>query len=258
VTDALIERRFASENSVEMANPLSELQTHLRPSLKTPLLQVVAKNLARGASKLRLFEVGPVYAKKDGTTAEPLRLSLAISGIGEDATWYQPERASDYYDLSGVLDFLAKNLNINDKDILEAGQIVVAELKIHGIKIPVFYAEIVLDDWLGRAPQPERYKPVPAFPPIRRDVAIVLPKSVPAAQVETTIRAAKAPNLESIQLFDLFRDPKGEKIAADQKSLAYALTYRASDKTLTEKEVNEAHELVRKKLVADLACTFRE
>ena len=92
---------------------------------------------------------------------------------------------------------------------------------------------------------------MPAFPPVRRDLAIVLPKAVPQAKVEETIRAAKAPNLESVRLFDLFRDPKGEKIPADQKSLAYALTYRAPDKTLTEKEVNDAHDLVRKKLVAD-------
>ena len=76
--------------------------------------------------------------------------------------------------------------------------------------------------------------------------------------MEETIRAAKAPNLESVHLFDLFRDPKGEKIPADQKSLAYALTYRNPTKTLTEKEVNDAHTLVRQKLTTDLACTFRE
>jgi phenylalanyl-tRNA synthetase beta chain len=93
---------------------------------------------------------------------------------------------------------------------------------------------------------------------VRRDLAVVLPRSVPQAKVEEVIRAAKAPNLESVRLFDLFLDPKGEKIAADRKSLAYALTYRAADRTLTEREVNEAHELVRKKLVADLACAFRE
>ena len=259
VTDALIERRFASaETAVEMANPLSELQTHLRTSLKTPLLQVAAKNLARGVAQLRLFEAGPVYEKKGGSTEEPLRLGLLISGLAQDAAWYQPERQSEFSDLSGIVEFLQKNVGINDKDLLEIGQIKADEAKIHGIKVPVFYAEIALNDWLSRTPQPERYKPVPAFPPSRRDVAIVLAKSVPAATVEATIRAAKAPNLESVQLFDIFRDPKGEKIAADQKSLAYALTYRSSDKTLTEKEVNAAHEVIRKKLVADLACTFRE
>jgi phenylalanyl-tRNA synthetase beta chain len=117
---------------------------------------------------------------------------------------------------------------------------------------------VSLDAWLDRTPQPERYQPVPAFPSIRRDLAVVLPKSVSQAKLEAVIHSAKAPNLESVRLFDLFRDPKGEKIGADQKSLAYALTYRAPDKTLTEKEVNDAHDLIRKKLVAELACTFRE
>jgi len=263
VTDALIERRFATggphdASVLEMANPLSELQTHLRPALKTSLLQVAAKNLARGVAQLRLFEVGRVYERRDQSTHEPLRLGLLIAGLGQDAAWYQGERGSDYFDLSGVVAFLLKNIDINDKDILESIQIDASELKIHGIKVPVYYAEIALDSWLSRTLQPERYQPVPAFPPIRRDLAIVLAKSVPQAQVEETIRAAKAPNLESVRLFDLFRDPKGEKIPADQKSLAYALTYRASGKTLTEKEVNDAHALVRQKLVATLACTFRE
>jgi len=259
VTDALIERRFATaDTALEMDNPLSELQTHLRPALKTSLLQVAAKNLARGVAQLRLFEVGRVYEKRDQSTHEPLRLGLLVAGLAQDAAWYQGERSADYFDLNGTTAILLKNANINDKDILELGQIATPELKIHGIKVPVFYAEIALDAWLSRTPQPERYQAVPAFPPIRRDLAVVLPKTVPQAEVEETIRQAKAPNLESVRLFDLFLDPKAEKIPADQKSLAYALTYRASDRTLTEREVNDAHDLVRQKLASDLACTFRE
>jgi phenylalanyl-tRNA synthetase beta chain len=259
VTDALIERRFATaDTALEMANPLSELQTHLRPALKTSLLQVAAKNLARGVAQLRLFEVGRVYEKRDQSTHEPLRLGLLVAGLAQDAAWYQGERSADYFDLGASIDLLLKNARINVTDILESGQIAASELKIHSIKTPVFYAEIALDAWLSRTPQPERYQPVPAFPPIRRDLAVVLSKAVPQAQVEETIRSAKAPNLESVRLFDLFLDPKGEKIPADQKSLAYALTYRAPDRTLTEREVNDAHDLVRKKLAAALACTFRE
>jgi phenylalanyl-tRNA synthetase beta chain len=259
VTDALIERRFAmTDTAIEMANPLSELQTHLRPALKTSLLQVAAKNLAKGLAQLRLFEVGRVYEKRDKSTNEPLRLGLLVAGIGHDATWYQGERPADYFDLSGAMDLLFKRTGFNSEDVRESGPVSAPELKIHGIKIPVFYAEIALNAWLSRVPQPERYQPVPAFPPVRRDLAVVLPKSVSQAKVEETIHAVKAPNLESVRLFDLFLDPKGEKIPADQKSLAYALTYRAFDKTLTEKEVNDAHDLIRKKLVAELACTFRE
>jgi len=259
VTDALIERRFATgDTAIEMANPLSELQTHLRLALKTSLLQVAAKNLARGVAKLRLFEIGRVYEKRDQSTHEPLRLGLLVAGLGQGAAWYQPERSADPFDLTGTIEFLLKNTLINVKDVVESGQIPASELKIHGIKIPLFYAEIALDPALAKHPQPERYQPVPAFPPVRRDLAVVLPKSVPQAQVENTILQAKAPHLESLSLFDLFVDPKGEKIPADRKSLAYGLTYRAPDRTLTEREVNDAHDLVRKKLIADLTCTFRE
>jgi phenylalanyl-tRNA synthetase beta chain len=259
VTDALIERRFASApTALELSNPLSELQSHLRPALKTSLLQVAAKNLARGVAHLRLFEAGRVYERRGQSTAEPLRLGLLVAGLVQDGAWYAGERSADYFDLTGSVALLLNNVGMKEADIVESGQIGVSELKIHSIKVPVFYAEIGLDSWLGRTPQPERYRAVPAFPPIRRDLAIVLPKNVAQARVEETIRAAQAPNLESVRLFDLFRDPRGEKIPADQKSLAYALTYRAADRTLTEREVNDAHELVRRKLVSDLACAFRE
>ena len=259
VTDALIERRFATDASaLEMANPLSELQTHLRTSLKSSLLEVAGKNISRGATQLRLFEVGRVYEKRDQSTSEPLRMGLVVAGLGVEAGWDRAERPSDYFDLKGTLDLLRNHAGVEEGDILEAGAVSAADAKLHGIKIPVFYAELKLDAWLKRAPKPELYRPVAAYPPVRRDLAVVLPKSVPQAKVEETIQGAGAANLESVVLFDLFTDAKGEKIPAGRKSLAYALTYRAADRTLTEREVNQAHELVRKKLVTDLTCTFRE
>jgi phenylalanyl-tRNA synthetase beta chain len=259
VTDALIERQFAAgAESVEMANPLSELQTHLRPALKPALLQVAARNLARGNEQVRLFETGRVYHKREGTTHEPLRLGLVVAGLAQPAAWYQPERTADFFDLSGAVEFLRTAAALEAADILECGAVEATELKAHGIKVPVFYAEISLEAWEGRPPRPEHYRAVPQFPSVRRDVAVVIGKSTSQAKVEETIRRAKAPNLVSVRLFDLFLDPTGQKIAADQKSLAYALTYRAADRTLTEKDVSFAHELVRKKLVEELGCAFRE
>jgi phenylalanyl-tRNA synthetase beta chain len=259
VTDALIEGRFAAEDrALALANPLSELQTHLRPALKASLLQVAAKNLARGVSQVRLFELSRVYEKEGEGTSEPLHLGLVVAGSGGAATWDQPERPADYFDLSGTVELLRDRTGLTDADVLEIGPVDAAEAKIHGFKTPVFYAEFSLEAWRGRVPQPERYQPVSAFPAVRRDLAVVVPGATPNARVEDIIRSAQAPNLESVRLFDLFRDKKGEKIAADHKSLAYALTYRAGDRTLVEREVNDAHELVRKKLVAELGCTFRD
>ena len=259
VTDALIEGRFAAgDRALALANPLSELQTHLRPALKASLLQVAAKNLARGVSQLRLFELSRVYEKEGEGTSEPLHLGLVVAGSGGAATWDQEERPADYFDLSGTVELLRDRAGLADADILEIGPVDAADAKIHGLKTSVFYAEFCLEAWRGRTPQPERYQPVSAFPPVRRDLAVVVPAATPNGRVEEVIRSAQAPNLESVRLFDLFRDKKGEKIAADRKSLAYALTYRAADRTLVEREVNEAHDLVRKKLVAELGCSFRD
>jgi len=259
VTDALVERRFATEtDAIALANPLSEIHTHLRPSLRASLLEVASKNLARGVAQLRLFEVGPVYRRKGTETREPLHLGLVVAGLGDAASWDRAERSSDYFDLSGLAQLLRDRFGLAESDRLDIAKIGDAEAKAHGIKAPVFYAEFSLEAWLQRAPQLERYQPVAAFPPVRRDLAVVVPSALPQARVEELIRAAQAPHLETVQLFDLFRDKKGEKIAADQKSLAYALTYRAPDRTLVEREVNEAHELIRKKLVAELGCTFRD
>jgi phenylalanyl-tRNA synthetase beta chain len=259
VTDALVERRFATgDKALALANPLSEIQTHLRPSLRASLLQVASRNLARDVPQLRLFEVGPVYEKQGTHTTEPLHLGLLVAGVGEAARWDRAERPADYFDLSGTAKLLEDRLGFAPDDCIEIARVDDADAKTHGIKAPIFYAEFSLDAWLKRAPQPERYSAVTAFPPVRRDLAVVVPAALPQERVQEIIRAAKAPNLETVQLFDLFRDKKGEKIGADQKSLAYALTYRAADRTLVEKEVNEAHELVRKKLVTELGCTFRD
>lgn len=259
VNDALVERRFATEeNAIALANPLSEIHTHLRPSLRASLLEAASKNLAKGAAQLRLFEVGPVYRREGTETREPLHLGLVVAGIGAAANWNQAERPSDFFDLSGAAQLLRDRLGLAETDRLDMAKINAAEAKAHGIKAPVFYAEFSLEEWLRRAPQPERYQPVGAFPPVRRDLAVVVPLALPQARVEEIIRTANAPHLETVQLFDLFRDKKGEKIGADQKSLAYALTYRAPDRTLVEREVNEAHELIRKKLAAGLGCTFRD
>jgi phenylalanyl-tRNA synthetase beta chain len=259
VTDALVERRFATgEGALALANPLSEVQTHLRPALRASLLQVAARNLAKGVPQLRLFEVGPVYRKSGGQTSEPLRLGLLVAGVGEEAHWSHAERPADYFDLSGTAQLLQDRLGFASGDRLEMERVAEPEARAHGIKTAVFYAEFSLDEWLRRDPQPERYQPVTAYPPVRRDLAVVVPAATPQARVEEVIRAARAPHLEAVELFDLFRDRSGAKIGADQKSLAYALTFRAPDRTLVEREVNEAHELVRRKLVAELGCTFRD
>ena len=122
LTDTLVEQRFADGAlALAMENPLSELQTHLRSSLKASLLQVASRNLSRGAAQLRLFEAGRVFEKSEGTTREPLRLGFVAAGVGAAANWDRLERATDYFDLSGMTEFLIRHAGFEAGDILESG-----------------------------------------------------------------------------------------------------------------------------------------
>jgi phenylalanyl-tRNA synthetase beta chain len=259
VTDALVEKSFAAcASAVAVTNPLNESYTHLRLSLGSSLLQVAARNLARGVARLQLFELGKIYQKRERTTQEPVHLGLLVAGLAQETRWNQPERSADYFDMAGVLELLTRHAAVVEKDILFAGAVPVEEARVHGIKVPVYYAEVDLTAALGQSPSPETYLPASTYPSIRRDLAVVVPREMPQTRVAAVIESAQARYLAEIQLFDVFTDDSGVKIPREQKSLAYALTYRSREKTLTEREVNESHEGVRRTLVKELACTFRE
>ena len=115
-------------------------------------------------------------------------------------------------------------------------------------------AELNLDTLLARRNTGKCFRALPAFPPIRRDVAMIVPETVTHETVWQAVKQAKAANLESVELFDVFR---GKGIADGQKSLAYAFTYRAIDKTLTDADVNNAHAKVMEALKTQLKAELR-
>jgi len=127
----------------------------------------------------------------------------------------------------------------------EFGQLLPALARRHDLRDPVLLAELNLDQLLARRNPAKSFKPLPAYPSVRRDVAMFVPEAVTHDAVLTVVRQAKPANLESADLFDVFR---GKHVPEGQKSLAYAFTYRNAERTLTDAEVNAAQE----KLVADL------
>jgi phenylalanyl-tRNA synthetase beta chain len=98
------------------------------------------------------------------------------------------------------------------------------------------------------------HRPLPRFPAVQRDLAVVLPAAVPAAEVERAIRAIPNPHLKRVTLFDLYT---GEQVGAGRKSLAYALLYQADDRTLTDTEVNAMHGEVVARLRQALGAEVR-
>jgi phenylalanyl-tRNA synthetase beta chain len=103
-----------------------------------------------------------------------------------------------------------------------------------------------------------RYQEINKFPAITRDIATIVPLEVSHNQITDVLLGANEPLLQSVRLFDVFTDPTGAKIAADRKSLAYSLTYRAKDRTLASEEANAAHVRLKEHLRLRLGAQFRE
>jgi phenylalanyl-tRNA synthetase beta chain len=127
--------------------------------------------------------------------------------------------------------------------------------KKYDLRDAVLLAELNLDFLLTRRNAAKDFKPLPAFPSIRRDVAMAVPEAVTHDAVLAAIKQAKPQNLESVELFDIFR---GNNISAGQKSMAYALTYRHAERTLTDAEVNATHQKVVQQLQIHLQAVVRE
>ncbi len=263
VGDSLVGKAALGESAaqaIELQNPLNEQYTHLRPALQPSLIAIAGTNLARGADSLRLFEVNRVFvptSQKDSTVAEPLHLGLLVAGQTRPS-WIEPARAFDFYDLKGVVDWLIAKIGLLPEEILTAGQLPTAALRNANIKTDVFYAEINLTPFLSRMATPTHFEPLTSYPAVRRDMALVIDRQTPQADVARVFKKLQRPEMESVALFDVFEDPKGVKLPANQKSLAYSVVYRSRERTLTEAEVNAWQEELKRALREKLSCTFRE
>jgi phenylalanyl-tRNA synthetase beta chain len=137
----------------------------------------------------------------------------------------------------------------------QMGQLQPSLGKRYDLRDPVLLAELNLDLLLAKRNAARSFKPLPAFPFTSRDVAMIVPESTTHEAVLAVVKQAKAPNLESVDLFDVFR---GRHVPEGHKSMAYSFTYRAADRTLKDEEVNGAHQRIVDAFKATLKATFRE
>ena len=268
---------------VALANPLSSDMDVLRPSLLPGLIHSLRHNVSRKNNDVALFEIGRVFrmaAPTPGAAVEERRVALALTGQRALPFWSGEGRDAkfDTYDLKGLVEEFLEQFGLRgvafskraDSTALflesatvtlggklplgELGQLQPALAKKYDLREAVFLAEFSLDLLLGKRNPAKSFKALPQFPSSRRDVAMLVPESVTHEVVLQTVKQAKAANLESVELFDVFR---GQGIPTGQKSLAYAFTYRASDKTLTDADVNAAHEKVWTGLKTQLQAELR-
>jgi phenylalanyl-tRNA synthetase beta chain len=255
---------FASDAEVELidggapvriANPPSAEEPYLRTSLLPKLLEAASRNLQRGASSVALSEVGHVFRLGD-PVVEREHLAFVLAGVAGDDL-HSEDRAFDVADAKGIVELVLRGTGI-DNWVLEPG----AERPFH----PGRSGAAVVGDrrvgWLGELHPADAtrldlggpvavaeldvaaleisdarsvsFRDVPRFPPVRRDLAFVLPVEIPAGDALAALVDAGGPLLDRATLFDVFR---GGAIAEDRKSLAFSLEFRAADRTLTDQEV---------------------
>lgn len=264
-----------------LENPLSSDLNALRPSLLPGLLDSLRHNLSRKNNRVALFEIGRVFVPENGQIREERRMAVALTGLRQPPFWSGEERDAkfDIYDLKGVLEgFLEEfglrgmnyvrradstplllesaTVHLGKNTLGELGQLLPALAKQYDLRDAVLLAELNLDLALSLVrPGAKGFKPLPAFPSIRRDVAMLVPEPVTHEAVLGAVKQAKPQNLESVELFDVFR---GRNVPEGQKSVAYAFTYRNAERTLTDAEVNAAHEKVVEQFRQRLQAVVRE
>ncbi len=267
------------EEAAALKNPLSEDQVALRSDLLPGLLQCAARNARSGRSDLRLFELGRIFAKSTPLgEPEALRLTLLMTGAATAPSWRgDGTHQLDLHDLRGILErllpvgrelefvrtkrtglLLAVEVRAGGKPLGNAGQLDPARTRELDLRAPVFAADLDAVAFEALASGDRRFAALPRFPAVTRDIALLVDLAVPHAGLAAAMRAAQEPLLSSLLPFDIFTDPKGERVPAGKKSVAYSLTYRAEEKTLTNDEVNAAHARVKKALGDAVAVQFRE
>jgi phenylalanyl-tRNA synthetase beta chain len=274
---------YTATEYVRLLNPISSERVVMRQSLLAGVLQVTSANL-RHMQDVRLFEIGAVYLPQPGQKLpqEPRRLTLVLSGRRQAEYWGEADSGQapvfDFFDLKGIVEALVGDLHLAEASYRPASTVYLhpgkaAELLVRGQGVgsfgvlhpkvaeayelgshPVLAGEFDLDAILAAIPSRYAYTPVPRFPAALRDIAVIVDEPTTAERVLAEIRTAGAPLLREVRLFDLYR---GQSIPEGKKSLAYALSYQAEDRTLTDKEVDKAHKKIEDRLTHVLKAQVR-
>jgi phenylalanyl-tRNA synthetase beta chain len=265
---------------VVVTNPLSSQHSVLRQSLTGSLLEVASTNLRHGREDVALFEIGKGYgAPGDGTTHEWWRLGFVLTGAAQPAAWDRASRPYDLDDAKGVVELLCRGLGFaapafsaitDDPDLHPgraarvasgndlAGRIgelhpdLVAELDLRAERVQV--AELAIAGLAVGRPTEYRVSAPSRQPTVQRDLAVIVDAGRIAADVEASIRGHAGPLLREVALFDVYR---GQPLAESDKSLAYRLTLRDDERTLTEAELDAVIASVVAGLSLDVGARFR-
>ena len=251
-------------------------QEYLRTSLRAGLLSTLSHNQKFEQAGIRLFEIGKVFLPKGKDLPEERDMLCAVlGGSRAELSWQADKGSLDFFDAKGVVENLLNqwglkaSFDIGDDEILFPGRgadIIVEDAKVgilgdlhprvaqaFELSSAVCLMEIDLEKLLTKIIKVKEYQPIPRFPSVTRDIALVLDEQVSYRTVENIIQSF--PLIKQITLFDLYR---GKQIPKGKKSFAIRIIYQSSKHTLTDEEVDQIQEQMLAKLHQELGATLRD
>lgn len=275
-----IARNDPRRMAVSIMNPLRKEESLMRTTLIPSLLENLKRNLARGVRDVRLFEAARVFIgdAKEKLPAEPVKLGGVFLSQKTYRLWH--EQGDEFYRVKGTLEALLGGFSLTrldfrvseepflhpgkSADIFIAGKragfvgslapSVKETLDIKTKEDPAVF-EVDLGIAFDSIPAPAPYRPIPRFPSIERDIALVVDERVEAAGILELIKNYPSPHIEEAAVFDVYKD---ERLGPDKKSLAFNIRYRSAERTLTEQEIEETHKGLIAHLLEQTGGSLRE
>lgn len=267
---------------VQIMNPLTKDQSVMRTSLIPGLISAIKFNINHGSEDLKLFEWGRVFFARESESLPEERISLVagMCGRAHKRQWYLKERLVDFYDIKGAVETLLMSLSLSgitftkgntspwyDKDysaeiskgessigfVGRLSQSLIQKFDIEGIDVYAF--ELDMEALQALIPLIKRYRALPKFPAVFRDLSVVVDKGVQSSQVKALIEHTGGGLVESVELYDVF---EGGKIPEHERALTFRISFRSRDRTLDGKEVNSLTEEIIDAINRELGGRLRE
>lgn len=272
-----IDEESWERDTVDILNPMGEDTAAMRTILTPGMLEVLARNYSRSVEGVRAFEIGKVFSKNyiqpEGLPDESFDLSIGV--YGKDESFFTLKGMVEcMFDMMGIKDVsyiaeseygiyhpgrCARVVKVTEKgeevELGIMGEVHPDVASNYGIGDKVYCGEFFLDRLIEFSSREIQYSKPPKYPSTSRDIAMVVSEGTPVAEIEKVIKEAGTEILRSVKLFDIYR---GIQVGSGKKSVAYSLTYRHDDRTLTDVETEEAHAKVVEALKNNLGASIRD
>lgn len=274
VSPKIFDKILVPENSelrkaVKIKNPLGEDYSIMRTTTIASMVESLQRNYTRSNDEVRLFEIGKVYIADEDENNLPEERNILTIGMYGD---------TDYFYLKGVVENVLEVLGVEKASFKREsentafhpgktaalyvgkecagilGEIHPDVCENYEVDERCYVAELNLDILFQNAVLERKYKPLPKFPAVTRDLAVLVNEEVLVQEIEEIIKKQGGNLLESYRLFDVYQ---GKQIPEGKKSVAYALIYRLEDRTLTDKEVTKVHDKILRSLEYKLGAELR-